>query len=77
MGNKAIGYDNVDISIEITKDGNKMLLSEYEVGQIVCQWYTNGMIEDILQNDDGRDLEEFFDLSEVGLGIKTIKTEIK
>jgi len=33
-------------------------LTELEVLQIVNQWYTNGMYPDILQNEDGLDLEE-------------------
>jgi hypothetical protein len=33
-------------------------LTELEVLQIVNEWYTNGMYADILQNEDGLDLEE-------------------
>ena len=33
-------------------------LTEREVWLIVKEWYTNGMYPDILQDEDGRDLEE-------------------
>ena len=33
-------------------------LSQLQVLQIVSEWYTNGMYADILQNEDGLDLEE-------------------
>ena len=33
-------------------------LSKIQVLQIVSEWYTNGMYHDILQNEDGLDLEE-------------------
>jgi len=33
-------------------------LTELEVWQIVKEWYLYGMYADILQDEDGRDLEE-------------------
>ena len=36
----------------------KKKLTELEVWQIVNEWYLNGMYADILQDEDGRDLEE-------------------
>ena len=33
-------------------------LSELDVWNVVIEWYTNGMYGDILQNEDGSDLEE-------------------
>lgn len=33
-------------------------LTKYEVLNIVREWYTNGMYEDILQNEDGKELCE-------------------
>jgi len=33
-------------------------LNEFEVLQVVKEWYVNGMYEDILQDEDGTDLEE-------------------
>jgi hypothetical protein len=33
-------------------------LSELDVWNVVREWYTNGMYGDILQNEDGDDLEE-------------------
>lgn len=33
-------------------------LTELEVWNIVQEWYTNGMYGDILQDEDGNDLEE-------------------
>mgnify|MGYP003636207915 CR=1 FL=1 len=36
----------------------KKKLTELEVWQIVKEWYLNGMYADILQDEDGRDLEE-------------------
>ena len=33
-------------------------LSELDVWNVVREWYTNGMYGDILQNEDGSDLEE-------------------
>jgi hypothetical protein len=41
-------------------------LSKFEVLQIVKEWYVNGMYEDILQDEDGTDLEEIInDLIEI------------
>jgi len=36
----------------------KLKLTEQEVLSIVNEWYTNGMYKDILQDEDGNDLEE-------------------
>ena len=33
-------------------------LNEYEVKEIVREWYTNGMCKEILQDECGNDLEE-------------------
>ena len=33
-------------------------LTDFEVLQIVKEWYTLGMYQDILQNENGEDLEE-------------------
>ena len=33
-------------------------LTQVQVLRIVSEWYTNGMYPDILQNEDGLDLEE-------------------
>ena len=33
-------------------------LSELDVWNVVREWYTNGMYGDILQNEEGDDLEE-------------------
>ena len=33
-------------------------LTELDVWNVVREWYTNGMYGDILQNEDGSDLEE-------------------
>ena len=37
-------------------------LTDNEVRLIVKEWYTNGMMPDILQNANGQDLEELVDL---------------
>lgn len=50
LGDKHINIpDNL-----ITKKG----LTEKEVLEVVRLWYVNGMYADILQNEDGEDLEE-------------------
>jgi hypothetical protein len=36
----------------------KLKLSEKDVLTIVMEWYTNGMCPEILQTEDGEDLEE-------------------
>ncbi len=37
---------------------NKSNISDQEVWQIVNMWYTQGMYAGILQDENGRDLEE-------------------
>ena len=37
-------------------------LSELDVWNVVLEWYTNGMYGDILQNEEGDDLEEICEL---------------
>jgi hypothetical protein len=37
-------------------------LSELDVWNVVREWYTNGMYGDILQNEEGDDLEEICEL---------------
>ena len=37
-------------------------LTEKQVVNIVMEWYTNGMYPDILQNEDGLDLEEICEI---------------
>ncbi len=39
----------------------KKRLNDYEVLEIVREWYTNGMCHDIFQNEDGSDLEEWIE----------------
>ena len=38
-------------------------LSELDVWNVVREWYTNGMYGDILQDEDGSDLEEICELN--------------
>ena len=38
-------------------------LSELDVWNVVREWYTNGMYGDILQNEDGSDLEEICEIN--------------
>ena len=33
-------------------------LTHYDVNKIILEWYTEGMFPDILQNEEGKDLEE-------------------
>ena len=45
---------------------DKSVIEEYaltkkQVLKIVLEWYTNGSIPDILQNEDGLDLEEIIE----------------
>jgi hypothetical protein len=37
-------------------------LSELDVWNVVREWYTNGMYGEILQNEEGDDLEEICEL---------------
>jgi hypothetical protein len=37
-------------------------LTELDVWNVVREWYTNGMYGDILQNEEGDDLEEICEL---------------
>jgi hypothetical protein len=37
-------------------------LTKEQVLNIVLEWYTNGMYNDILQNEEGLDLEEIINL---------------
>jgi len=50
------------VNLQIPKTMNDTIkeknLTELEVWQIVKEWYLNGMYADILQDEDGRDLEE-------------------
>lgn len=39
-------------------------LNKYEVLQVVKEWYTNGMCMDILQNENGLDLEELIEITQ-------------
>lgn len=48
---------------EMSQDSviKNLKLSEEDVLTIVLEWYTNGMCPDILQTEDGEDLEEFLE----------------
>ena len=53
-------------------------LTEMQVLNIISQWYVNGMMPDIIQNEDGLELDElvdnkFFDLFEDEELIRSIK----
>ena len=53
-------------------------LTEMEVLNIISRWYVNGMMPDIIQNEDGWELDElvdtiFWDLFEDEKMIKNIK----
>lgn len=37
-------------------------LTKTEIWEVVMDWYTNGMYPDILQDEDGRDLEEICEM---------------
>ena len=39
----------------------KLELTEIQVLEIIKEWYTNGEYEDILQDEDGNDLEEIIE----------------
>jgi hypothetical protein len=39
----------------------KLKLTELQVLEIVLQWYTCGMFSDILENEEGLDLEEIIE----------------
>ena len=57
--------------IMLKRKNLKITLSKFEVEHIVNEWYLNGMVDDILQNEDGRDLEEILDV-DYSVKIKTI-----
>jgi hypothetical protein len=66
---------NIDYNENIIED---LGLTELQVLNIVSEWYTNGMIPDILQNEDGWELDEitddlFFEKQEEIEIIKSIK----
>ena len=46
-----------EIPLEKTKG-----LTKTEIWEVVMDWYTNGMYPDILQDEDGRDLEEICEM---------------
>ena len=53
-------------------------LTEMQVLNIISRWYVNGMMPDIIQNEDGWELDElvdtiFWDLFEEEKMIKNIK----
>ena len=49
---------DIDYNENIIED---LGLTELQVLNIVSEWYTNGMIPDILQNEDGWELDEITD----------------
>ena len=57
--------------IKIKKDGKTITLSQNDCEEIVCSWYTNGMYPDILQDEEGLDLEEILTDTD-NLEIRTI-----
>ena len=61
--------------IRFNYQGKQIILDQAQVEQIVCEWYTNGMIPDILQNEDGLDLEEVLYFLEDGynINVQTVK----
>lgn len=46
-----------EIPLEKTKG-----LTKTEIWEVVMDWYTNGMYPDILQDEDGKDLEEICEM---------------
>ena len=53
-------------------------LTEMQVLNIISRWYVNGMMPDIIQNEDGLELDElvdniFFDKFEVEEILRSIK----
>ena len=48
----------LDYNKNIIKD---LGLTEMQVLNIVSRWYTNGMMPDIIQNEDGWELDELVD----------------
>ena len=53
-----LGNKHIHISDDLIEEKG---LTEKEVVEIVRLWYTKGMYADILQNEDGEDLEEICD----------------
>jgi len=49
-------------SILLQRGNDNIILNQKEVEHIVNEWYVNGMMPDILQNDDGKDLEEILNI---------------
>jgi hypothetical protein len=54
----------------------KLNLTHVEVLEVVKEWYTGGMFQDILQDEAGLDLEEICELEIRNLQMKT-KTKKK
>ena len=48
--------------ILLERDNNKIILNQKEIEHIVNEWYVNGMIPHILQDENGRDLEEILNV---------------
>ena len=46
------------MKIKIKKKDIVLELDQFEAERIVCEWYLNGMIGDMFQNEFGLDLEE-------------------
>lgn len=53
-----------ELSIENDPDSviRKLKLTDRQVWLVVKEWYTRGMYPDILQDEDGRDLEEICEM---------------
>jgi hypothetical protein len=74
-GSKEIIMKELEYNENIIQD---LGLTEMQVLNIISKWYTNGMMPDIIQNEDGFELDEivdnlFFDKFEEEEIIRNIK----
>lgn len=55
---KSLYYIMTNKNIQDVSIIEKLRLTDDQVRKIVLEWYTNGMCNDIFQNEQGEDLEE-------------------
>lgn len=60
--------------IKLKRKSGDIFLSHKEVNHIVNEWYTNGMFHDILQDDNGNDLEEILNV-DYSIKIETVRDD--
>jgi len=62
------------MEIRLVRKKENIILTEEEIRHIINEWYINGMISEILYDEDGKELDEVLDV-DYSIKVETIRDD--